>query len=116
MLMFNYFLKIGIIGGTGFDTHILKDATETSVTTPYGDPSDVLLEGKIHGIPCVVLPRHAKGHSIMPGKINYRANIWALKQVGCTHLLVTTATGSLREEIKPGHFVVPHDFIDRYHE
>lgn len=78
-----------------------------------GAPSDVLIEGKINGVECVLLARHGRKHSIMPSNINYRANIWALKNSGCTHIVVTTATGSLQEDIKPGNIVIIDNFIDR---
>lgn len=78
-----------------------------------GAPSDVLVEGKINGVECVLLARHGRKHSIMPSNINYRANIWALKNVGCTHIIVSTATGSLQENIKPGDIVILDNFIDR---
>lgn len=78
-----------------------------------GAPSDVLIEGKINGINCVLLARHGRKHSIMPSNVNYRANIWALKNVGCTHIIVSTATGSLQENIKPGDIVILDNFIDR---
>lgn len=78
-----------------------------------GAPSDVLVEGKISGVDCVLLARHGRKHSIMPSNVNYRANIWALKNVGCTHVIVSTATGSLQEDIKPGDIVIIDNFIDR---
>lgn len=78
-----------------------------------GAPSDVLIEGKINGVECVLLARHGRKHSIMPSNINYRANIWALKNVGCTHVIASTATGSLQENIKPGDIVIIDNFIDR---
>lgn len=78
-----------------------------------GAPSDVLVEGKINGVECVLLARHGRKHSIMPSNINYRANIWALKNSGCTHIVVSTATGSLQEDIKPGDIVILDNFIDR---
>ncbi|TMW41596.1 hypothetical protein DOY81_013325, partial [Sarcophaga bullata] len=107
-------LQIGIIGGTGLnDPDILEQRKETVITTPYGDPSDVLIEGQINGVNCVILARHGRKHSVMPTNVNYRANIWALRHVGCTHILGSTACGSLRENIKPGDLVVANDFIDR---
>uniref|UniRef100_A0A1I8PBE4 S-methyl-5'-thioadenosine phosphorylase n=1 Tax=Stomoxys calcitrans TaxID=35570 RepID=A0A1I8PBE4_STOCA len=107
-------IKIGIIGGSGLeDPDILENRKETTVTTPYGDPSDVLIEGEIEGVKCALLARHGRAHNIMPSNVNYRSNIWALKEAGCTHLLVSTACGSLRECIKPGNLVIPNDFIDR---
>ncbi|KAF2895936.1 hypothetical protein ILUMI_10239 [Ignelater luminosus] len=107
-------IKIGIIGGSGLDDpDILKNRKEKQVSTIFGDPSDCLIEGEIKGVPCVLLARHGRKHSIMPGKVNYRANIWALKEAGCTHLIVSTATGSLQEHIKRGDVVIPNSFIDR---
>lgn len=109
-------VKIGIIGGSGLSsTNIIENKTEKFVDTPYGKPSDALLLGKIQGVDCVLLSRHGRGHSVMPGNVNYRANVWALKEEGCTHLLVTTACGSLQEGIHPGDIVVLDQFIDRTH-
>jgi len=107
-------VKIGIIGGSGLDNpDILKNRREKQVTTIFGSPSDVLVEGEIDGIPCVLLARHGRKHNIMPSNVNYRANIWALKEAGCTHLIVSTATGSLQEEVQPGDLVIIDNFIDR---
>uniref|UniRef100_A0A8C5RX15 Purine nucleoside phosphorylase n=1 Tax=Laticauda laticaudata TaxID=8630 RepID=A0A8C5RX15_LATLA len=104
---------IGIIGGTGLDDpEILEGRTEKHIDTPYGKPSDALISGKIKNIDCVLLSRHGRHHSIMPTNINFRANMWALKEEGCTHLLVTTACGSLREDIQPGDLVIIDQFID----
>lgn len=91
----------------------MKGARETYVTTKFGNPSGGLTIGKINGIEVVVLARHGKRHTINPSNVNYRANMWALKEQGCTHILATTACGSLREEIKPGHLVFCDQFIDR---
>ncbi len=107
-------IKIGIIGGSGLeDPRILKGAREINVDTKFGKPSSTLTTGKIHGVDVVIISRHGKKHTIMPSNVNYRANIWALKEQGCTHIITTTACGSLREEIKPGHFVFCDQFIDR---
>lgn len=107
-------VKIGIIGGSGFyKLEALENAVEKKVTTPFGEPSDALLVGKIFGVDCVVLARHNRNHGIMPTSINYRANIWALKEEGCTHVIVSTACGSLQEEIAPGDLVILDQFIDR---
>ncbi|XP_055780082.1 S-methyl-5'-thioadenosine phosphorylase-like isoform X2 [Salvelinus fontinalis] len=107
-------IKIGIIGGSGLDDpDILEGRTEKYVDTPYGKPSDALIMGKIKNVECVLLARHGRQHTIMPTDINYQANIWALREEGCTHLLVTTACGSLREEIQPGDIVIIDQFIDR---
>jgi len=106
-------VKIGIIGGSGLDDpKILKDAAEKSVTTKYGNPSSSLTIGKINGVDVVILARHGKGHCITPSKVNFKANIAALHDEGCTHILATTAVGSLREEIHPGNLVFPDQFID----
>lgn len=107
-------IKIGIIGGSGLDdSQILESRSERVVATHFGNPSDVLIEGKIAGVDCVLLARHGRNHSIMPSNVNYRANIWALKTLGCTHVIVSTATGSLKESIQPGDIIIPDNFIDR---
>ena len=106
-------IKIGIIGGSGLDDpDVLETSAEVSIETPYGDPSSNIKEGKIRGHNVAVLSRHGVNHSISPSNINFRANIWALKEIGCTHILASTAVGSLRREIEPGHIVFPNQFID----
>lgn len=106
-------IKVGIIGGSGLDNpDILKDAKELKVETPYGPPTSPLTVGSIGGIDVAIIARHGKDHSIYPSKVNFRANIWALKEQGCTHILASTAVGSLRKEIEPGHLVFPNQFID----
>ena len=105
--------KIGIIGGSGLDDpKILRDSKESKVSTPYGEPSSPLTIGLIEGVEVVMLARHGRQHSLPPTQVNYRANIFALKEQGCTHILATTACGSLREEIRRGDFVVLDQFID----
>ncbi|MBI2649904.1 S-methyl-5'-thioadenosine phosphorylase [Candidatus Woesearchaeota archaeon] len=107
-------MKIGIIGGSGLDDpRILKGAKETYVTTKFGNPSSGLAIGRINDIDVAVIARHGKRHTINPSNVNYRANIMALKEQGGTHISATTACGSLREEIKPGHLVFCDQFIDR---
>ncbi|XP_076260365.1 S-methyl-5'-thioadenosine phosphorylase-like [Rhynchophorus ferrugineus] len=107
-------IKIGIIGGSGLDNpDILKNRTEKQVSTPYGNPSDVLVLGEIEGVPCVLLARHGRKHDIMPSNVNYRANIWALKEEGVTHIIASNACGSLQEDISPGTLVIIDNFIDR---
>jgi 5'-methylthioadenosine phosphorylase len=107
-------IKIGIIGGSGLDDpKLLKDFREIDVSTPYGRPSSPLTTGKIGGVDVVIVARHGKKHTIMPSNVPYQANIWALKEQGCTHILATSACGSLREEIQPGDLVLPDQFIDR---
>jgi 5'-methylthioadenosine phosphorylase len=106
-------VKVGIIGGSGMDDpQMLREKEEKDVATPYGRPSSPLTVGKIDGIDAVILARHGKDHSIYPTGVNYRANIYALKEEGCTQILATTAVGSLREEIRPGDLVFPDQFID----
>lgn len=91
---------------------ILEDAKDIEVITPYGKPSSPLKVGKIKGIDIVLLARHGREHTIPPTHVNFRANIDALKQEGCTHILATTAVGSLKEEIGRGHLVIVDQFID----
>jgi 5'-methylthioadenosine phosphorylase len=105
--------KIGIIGGSGLEKpDILKNPGQTSVTTPYGNPSSPLISGTIGRIQVVVLSRHGVHHTIPPTQINNRANILALKEAGCSHILATTACGSLREDIVRGDLVIPDQLID----
>ena len=91
----------------------MKGAKETAVSTRFGNPTSPLAIGKIGSVDVVVLSRHGKKHTISPSNVNYRGNIWALKEQGCTHIIATTACGSLREKIKPGHLVFCDQFIDR---
>lgn len=106
-------VKIGIIGGSGLDNpDILKDPQTIEVNTEYGKPSSSLLSGRIGGIETVILARHGRSHQFSPTEINNQANISALKAVGVTHIIATTACGSLREEIDRGHLVVLDQFID----
>jgi 5'-methylthioadenosine phosphorylase len=106
-------MKIGIIGGSGLDDpDILEDVREFEVKTPYGKPSSTLKVGKIFGIEVVLLARHGRKHEITPSKVNYRANIYALKRMGCNFILASTAVGSLNEEIKRGDLVILDQFID----
>ncbi len=106
-------IKVAVIGGSGLDNpSLMKNRTEKRVKTPFGNPSSPLAIGKIRGVDAVVLARHGKDHSIYPTGVNYRANIHALKKEGCTHILATTAVGSLREKIRPGDLVFVDQFID----
>ena len=105
--------KIGIIGGSGLDDpEILKDAKEINAETTYGSPSSSLSAGIINGVEIVTMARHGRGHTIPPTQVNCRANIQALKEQGCTHILATTACGSLREEINRGDIIILDQFID----
>ncbi|MEI6852902.1 MAG: MTAP family purine nucleoside phosphorylase, partial [Bacteroidota bacterium] len=106
-------MKLGIIGGSGLEKlDIFKNPQEHAVGTPYGTPSSTLMEGEILGVPVVFLSRHGREHTIPPTQINNRANIHALKLMGCSHIIATTACGSLREEIGRSHMVVLDQFID----
>jgi 5'-methylthioadenosine phosphorylase len=105
---------IGIIGGSGlYDIDGLEDKAWRKVQTPWGDPSDELLFGRLAGVRCVFLPRHGRGHPTSPTHLNYRANIDALKRSGVTDILSLSAVGSLKEGLPPGHFVIVDQFIDR---
>jgi len=106
-------MKIGIIGGSGLeDPKLLQAMQEVEVDTPYGKPSSNLILGKLNDVDLVLLSRHGKKHEIPPTNVNNRANIYALKQAGCTHIITTTAVGILNAEIKRGEFVVLDQFID----
>ncbi len=107
-------IKIGIIGGSGLDDpKILRNYKEINVKTPYGNPSDKITVGKIGKVNVAILARHGKKHDIYPTAVNYQANIDAFRQLGATHIIATTAVGSLRENIRPGDFVLLDQFIDR---
>ena len=105
--------RIGIIGGSGLDDpQLLQDAQEITVTTPYDEPTSPLTVGSLAGKDVVILARHGRNHTITPTHVNNRANIHALKSAGCTHILATTACGSLRDEIGRGDLVILDQFID----
>lgn len=105
---------LGIIGGSGlYDLPDLTDRAELRIVTPFGEPSDVVLTGKIGDLPIVFISRHGRGHRLSPTTLPYRANIYAFKQLGVTHLLSVSAVGSLREEIAPRNLCVPDQLIDR---
>lgn len=105
--------KIAIIGGSGLeDPSILKNPEEIKIDTPYGETSSDFKSGKIEGVDVVILSRHSRSHTIPPTQVNNRANIWAIKKLACTHILATTACGSLREEIGRGDMVILNQFID----
>ncbi len=104
---------LGVIGGSGlYQIEGLTDVTEVNHDTPFGRPSDVIIRAQLGGATLLFLPRHGRGHTIAPHRINARANIWALKELGATHLVSVSAVGSMREEIVPGDFVVVDQFID----
>ncbi|WP_031509332.1 S-methyl-5'-thioadenosine phosphorylase [Streptomyces megasporus] len=104
--------EIGVIGGSGFYS-FLDDVTEITVETPYGDPSDSLFLGEVAGRRVAFLPRHGRKHHLPPHKINYRANLWALRSVGVRQVLGPCAVGGLRPEYGPGTLVVPDQVVDR---
>jgi 5'-methylthioadenosine phosphorylase len=105
---------LGVIGGSGlYEIEGLENRRWTRAHTPWGDPSDELLSGELNGVRLVFLPRHGRGHRISPTDLNFRANICALKEAGCTDVLSVSAVGSLKEELDPGTFVVVDQFIDR---
>ncbi len=107
-------VKIGIIGGSGlYKMGIIDKAEEIDVDTPFGKPSDKITLGKISGVDVAFLPRHGKGHTIAPHKVNYRANVFALKEYGVEYLISTAAVGSLKKELKPCDFVIADQLIDR---
>lgn len=106
--------RVGIIGGSGlYDMDGVTDLQERALMTPFGQPSDAIMLGQLDGVDVAFMPRHGRGHRRNPSEINYRANIWALKSVGVDFILSVSATGSMREHIEPGHFVMPNQFIDR---
>ncbi len=106
--------KLAIIGGSGlYNIDGIKDEKWITVKTPWGEPSDQILEAKIDNNQIFFLPRHSRGHKINPSNINFRANIDALKQLGVTDILSVSAVGSLKEELEPGKFVLVDQFIDR---
>ena len=106
-------VEIGIFGGTGiYDSELLENSKEISIDTPYGKPSDSITIGTFKGRKIAFLPRHGKKHTIPPHMINYRANIWAFKELGISRIIAPSAVGSLKEEIEPGHFALPTQFLD----
>ncbi len=106
--------KIGVIGGTGlYDIDGLTDTREVSLDTPFGRPSDSITIGTLSGVNVAFLPRHGRGHRISPTELPSRANIYALKSLGVEHIIAINSVGSLKQEIKPGHLVIPDQLIDR---
>ena len=104
--------KVGVIGGSGF-YELLENAREVTIDTPFGSPSDSYFLGEIEGVPVAFLPRHARGHRILPGEVNFRANIWGMKALGVRYVLSASAVGSLKEELRPLDVVVPDQLFDR---
>lgn len=107
-------MAIGVIGGSGlYEMDGLAEVECLEVDTPFGEPSDRIVAGRLHGRRVCFLPRHGAAHHLLPHEINHKANIWALRSLGVRWLLCVTAVGSLREELQPRHFVVPDQLIDR---
>lgn len=104
---------IALVGGSGFyEFDGIESPEEIDVDTPFGKPSDTIVRAQLHGVPFLFLPRHGRGHRYAPSEINYRANIWALKSLGAREILSVSATGSLRENLKPGDLVLPDQYFD----
>lgn len=107
---------IGVIGGSGlYEMEDLEGVEEVRIDTPFGPPSDALVHGRLGETELWFLPRHGRGHRLSPSDVPFRANVWALKQVGVEQVLSISAVGSMREEIRPGHMVVVDQFFDRTH-
>lgn len=105
---------IGVIGGSGlYEMEGLSDIERVSVDTPFGKPSDEYVTGRLEGVRMVFLPRHGKGHRFLPSEVNYRANIYGMKKLGVERIISVSAVGSMKDEIVPGHIVIPDQFIDR---
>lgn len=107
-------MKIGILGGSGlYDIENIKGLKEKRIKTPFGDPSDAYMCGKLGGVELFFLPRHARGHRILPTEINHRANICGFKMLGVERVISISAIGSLRENMRPGDVVLPDQYFDR---
>ncbi|MDT8441873.1 MAG: S-methyl-5'-thioadenosine phosphorylase [Desulfuromonadales bacterium] len=107
-------MTIGVIGGSGlYEIEGLTNIEEVRVDTAFGAPSDALITGELDGVRMVFLPRHGRGHRLLPSEVPYRANILAMKQLGVQRIISVSAVGSMQEEIVPGHIVLPDQFFDR---
>ncbi len=107
-------VRFAVIGGSGlYAMNDLEDVQTHEVETPFGLPSDAVITGTLEGVRVAFLPRHGRGHRYMPTEVNYRANVWALKSLGAEFIVSVSATGSMKEEIEPGHLVIADQFIDR---
>ena len=105
---------VGVIGGSGlYEMDGLEDIQRIDVETPFGEPSDAIVQGRLAGQRMLFLPRHGQGHRFLPHEINFRANIWALKKLGAERVISVSAVGSMKEEIEPGHLVFVDQFFDR---
>src|SRR5688500_14314333 len=109
-------LTIGLIGGSGLGQSLgATEGVRHEIDTPFGRPSDAIVEAQRGGGRVLMLSRHGRGHLLNPSQVPYRANIFALKKLGCTHVIASGAVGSLREEFKPQHLVIPDQVIDKTH-
>lgn len=107
-------LTIGVLGGSGlYEIEGLTDLAEVTLDTPFGAPSDSFVTGILDGVKMVFLPRHGKGHRLLPSEVPYRANIYGMKMLGVQRIISVSAVGSMKEEIVPGHIVIPDQFFDR---
>ena len=107
-------VKVAVIGGTGlYNVEGLTDIKEIDVDTPYGKPSDTIVTGTLEGVSVAFLPRHGRGHRLMPTEIPVRANIWALKSLGVEHIIAINSVGSFKKSVAPGHLLIPDQLIDR---
>jgi 5'-methylthioadenosine phosphorylase len=105
---------IGVIGGSGlYEMEGMEDIRRVRLETPFGNPSDEYVTGLLNGVRMAFLPRHGRGHCLLPSEVNYRANIYGMKTLGVERIISVSAVGSLKEIIAPGHIVIPDQFIDR---
>jgi 5'-methylthioadenosine phosphorylase len=105
---------VGVIGGSGlYEIQGLESVREVELSTPFGAPSDAFVTGVLGGVKMAFLPRHGRGHRILPTEINFRANVWGMKKLGVTRIVSISAVGSMREDVAPGDFVVVDQFFDR---
>lgn len=106
-------IQFGIVGGSGlYKMEVLQDISEVIIATPFGPPSDAIVIGTLDGVRVAFLARHGRSHSLLPSEVPFRANIWAMKQLGVDYLLSVSAVGSLKDELAPRHMVLPDQFID----
>lgn len=105
---------IGVIGGSGlYEMEGLQEVREVAIETPFGAPSDAFITGILNDVKMVFLPRHGRGHRLLPSEVNFRANLYGMKKLGVEQIISVSAVGSMREEIEPGHIVIPDQFFDR---
>src|SRR4030043_1403728 len=105
---------VGVIGGSGlYEMEGLEDVQTVSLKTPFGEPSDAFIVGRLEGVKIAFLPRHGRGHRIQPSSLNFRANIYGMKMLGVQWIIGVSAVGSMRESIHQGDMILPDQFIDR---